>query len=136
MKALNKIYYSSDEDFSQENSNIFFCEFFKNNNKCELPSSNNFKTLNIITYGNAKKEKIELKLPLDHFYSIENHEVDIFCEDGIHCVLVFEAVLFPGINEFKLASKDKSQMQDDIAELQISSDQQHSGRDFSISINR
>lgn len=63
-----------------------------------LKPDRKYSLLSVITFGNAKKEKIEILLPVDHFYAVEGAEFDIFCQEGIQCRLIFEAVLFPGIN--------------------------------------
>ena len=112
------------------------CELYRGNNMCKIPEQRKYSSLSIITLGNAKKEKIELELPVQQFYAISDTEYDIFCEDQINCKIVFDAVLFPGINEFKLVPKDRAEVAHEISELEVVTDLSHSGRDYSFSLDQ
>lgn len=59
------------------------CRFFENSNECHIPDSQvagpEIKSLLIMTHGGSRKEKIEIGLPSNKFYDIEEVEEDIFC---------------------------------------------------------
>ena len=83
---------------------------YSTNNVCEIKDPN-VKTMYIITQGNVKKERVEVKLPASTYFSLEDIDFDIFCDsEGEKCTLVFEAVLSSGINEFLLKSVRKDQI--------------------------